>query len=112
MNSRDKGKRGELAFAAYLRDHGWHKARRGVQHSGGPDSPDVAEGPPGYHFEVKRVEKLRLWDALAQAMADAGDDVETVDGLVPVVPVVAFKRNRYEWVAILRMDDFLEVIDR
>lgn len=102
-NSRDKGARGERAFAAYLRDHGWHKARRGVQHSGGPDSPDVAEGPPGFHWEVKRVEKLRLWDALSQAIHDSGEND---------VPVVAFKRNRYGWVAILRMDDFLEVIDR
>lgn len=101
-NSRSKGARGERAFALYLRDHGWHQARRGVQFQGGPDSPDVADGPPGIHFEVKRTERLRLWDALSQAMSDSGEDK---------TPVVAFKMNRYEWVAILRMDDFLEALD-
>ena len=55
MNSKDKGKRGERMAAAKFREHGFD-ARRGVQYSGGPDSPDVV-GPEGLHIEVKFTEK-------------------------------------------------------
>ena len=68
MNSKDKGKRGERMAAAKFREHGFD-ARRGVQYSGGPDSPDVV-GPEGLHIEVKFTERLRLWDALAQSKRD------------------------------------------
>lgn len=53
-NSRQKGKRGELAAAHYLRSLGFISARRGVQYSGSPDSPDVVcDELPGVHIEVK-----------------------------------------------------------
>ena len=101
MNSRDKGKRGELEFAAYLRERGF-EARRGQQFSGGGDSPDVVHSIPGVHLEVKRVEQFRLYDAVEQAVADAGDKM----------PVVVHRRNRGEWVAILHVDDLLELLGR
>ena len=40
MNSRTKGKRGELELAKALRLYGYD-ARRGQQYHGGADSPDV-----------------------------------------------------------------------
>ena len=46
MNSKRKGKAGELEAAAELRRVLGVEARRGVQHAGGPDSPDVV-GLPG-----------------------------------------------------------------
>lgn len=95
--SREKGKRGEREFAEYLRERGL-RARRGQQFSGGPGSPDVLSGIDHAHFEVKRVETLRLHDALAQAIADAGPED---------TPVVAYRRNRGEWVAILPMDHLI-----
>lgn len=101
MNSRDKGIRGELEFAAYLRERGFG-ARRGQQFSGGGDSPDVVHSIPGVHLEVKRVEQFRLYDAVEQAVADAGGKM----------PVVVHRKNRCEWVAILRIDDLLELLGR
>jgi hypothetical protein len=57
MNSRNKGKRGELEAAKFLASEGF-PARRGQQFSGGTDSPDVlCEALPRIHFEVKRTEK-------------------------------------------------------
>ena len=50
MNSRNKGKRGELEWRDVIRSHGY-EARRGQQFSGSPDSPDVVTDLP-YHFEV------------------------------------------------------------
>ena len=103
MNSRNKGKRGELEMAAFLRERGFDDARRGQQFKGGHDSPDVC-GVPGLHLECKRVEALQLYPALAQACRDAGDD--------GAIPVVLHRRSREEWVAILRADDFLAIWKR
>lgn len=100
MNSREKGKRGELEFAAYLRERGC-VARRGQQHAGGSGSPDVVHNIPGLHVEVKRVERGSLYGWLAQAVRDAAGDG---------MPVVAHRRNRGEWIAILRMDDLIALL--
>lgn len=95
--SRDKGKRGERELANALRDHGYD-CSRGVQHSGGKDSPDV-KGLPGVHIECKRTERFSLYDALAQAQGDCGDKK----------PVVFHRRNNHQWVAIMELDDWVSL---
>lgn len=101
-NSKKKGARGERELAHYLTDNG-HPARRGQQYSGSPDSPDViCESLPGIHIECKRVERLQIHQAIEQAIDDAGDQT----------PVVAFKANRKPWLAILRLDDLLPLLER
>lgn len=100
-NSREKGKRGELELAAFLRERGF-EARRGQQFSGGSDSPDVVcPAMFGLHLECKRTERLQLYAALTQARDDAGADK---------IPVVAHRQNGKEWVAILPLDKFLELV--
>ena len=96
--SREKGKRGERAVAALFREYGFTEAKRGQQYHGGPDSPDVV-GVPGLHIEVKRTERLNLYDALAQAKRDAGEEL----------PVVIHRKNDSEWVVILSFDDFMKL---
>lgn len=98
INSKDKGKRGERLCAKKLREYGYD-TKRGVQYQGSPDSPDVV-GVPGLHVEVKFTEKLRLWDAVEQAIRDAGKDE---------IPIVMHKKNNSEWLAILRLDDFMPI---
>ena len=99
---REKGKRGERAFRDLLREHGFN-AERGVQHRGGPNSPDIiCPDLPTLHFEVKAVEALRIWAAIQQAIDDAGGGT----------PVVAHKRNGSEWLVFLRAKDFLEIVRR
>ena len=99
MNSRQKGKRGELEFARLLRDHGFD-ARRGQQYSGANVDSDVI-GVDGLHFEVKRVEKLNLQDACDQARRDARPGE---------IPVVAHRKNNCPWLITLPADDFFEMI--
>ena len=101
MNSDSKGKRGELEFAHYLTENG-HPARRGQQYSGSPDSPDVVCPSLPLHFEVKRTERLRLHQAMQQAVDDAGQGK---------VPVVAHKANRKPWIAIMHLDDLLALME-
>lgn len=98
MNSRRKGAVGEREIAKYLRDHGYD-AHRGQQYKGGADSPDVT-GIPGYHIEVKRVERLDLNAAMEQSIRDAGDDI----------PIVVHRRDRDYWKVTMRLDDFMQLI--
>ena len=100
MNSRSKGKRGELELAHWLEERGY-AARRGQQHKGGEDSPDVICPDLPFHFEVKRTERLNLYDAMDQAVNDAGK----------AIPVVAHRRNRGDWVGIIRLEDLLFLME-
>jgi hypothetical protein len=103
MNSCVKGKCGERSFAHYveqqLSSHTYKgepiTCRRGQQHKGGEDSPDCVSNLP-VHFEVKRTERLRLYDAVEQAICDGGDLV-----------AVAHRANRKQWVAVVPMNQFL-----
>lgn len=98
-NSRAKGKRGELELASAFAAEGF-ASRRGQQHKGGPGSADVeVDDLPWLHAECKRTEAFRLWDAVAQAVRDAGDGM----------PVVFHRRNRSDWVAVLRFEDFIKL---
>ena len=61
VNSRAKGAAGEREFAHELeRVLPGVEARRGVQHAGGPESPDVVHSLTGIHFEVMRTVRLQL----------------------------------------------------
>jgi hypothetical protein len=93
--SLDSPKVGEREAAATLNAVLGCNARRGVQYRGGPDSPDLVTDFPGLHFEVKRTERLKLWEALSQAETDAKG----------TVPVVLHRANNRPWVAIVRLAD-------
>ncbi len=122
--SRDKGAVGERELARELSRLFGVEARRGCQHHGGPGryerqrlgaaaptandakreafqvslnpgEPDVVADIPNVHIECKRTERLRLYDALQQAMDDAGEKV----------PLVAHRQNHQPWVVIVRLDD-------
>ena len=100
MNSCQKGKRGERAWRDVLIDHGY-RARRGQQFAGSPDSPDVVcPDLPGFHFEVKTVERLNVNAAMAQAVSDAGAET----------PVVVHKRNRGDWLVTMRAEDWFKLL--
>lgn len=94
--SREKGKRGEREASNFFKSYGYD-TKRGVQYHGGPDSPDVA-GLPDVHLEVKRVQALRLYDALSQSIGDA-------DG--SELPVVMHRKDREGWVIIQPIEDWM-----
>ena len=100
MNSRQKGKRGELELAKLLRSFGYD-SRRGVQYKGGESSPDVT-GIPRYHIECKRVEKLNVYEAIEQSKMDAGNDV----------PIVVWRRNNKKWLVIIELEDFIKELNK
>jgi len=93
--SRDKGASGERELARELSRLLGVEARRGCQYHGGPGSPDVAADIPDIHIECKRTERFRLYEALEQAIGDAGEKV----------PIVAHRQNHKPWVVVVRLDD-------
>lgn len=98
MNSRNKGARGERELALRLKEYGFD-CRRGQQYCGANGDADVV-GLPKIHIECKRVERLNLYDAMAQAMSDAKGD-ET--------PAVFHRKNNCEWLVTVRIDDFMKM---
>jgi hypothetical protein len=102
MNSRKKGKHGELELAAFLRERGV-EARRGQQFHGGAGSPDVVSAFPHVHFEGKRVEAGNPYDWLDQCQRDGGEGK---------IHVVAHRRNNRKWIAIMPLDELIELLKR
>jgi Holliday junction resolvase len=104
-NSREKGKRGERMLRDVLREHGFLKSRRGQQFCGTPDSPDViCDELPSIHWEIKNCQRGNLCDWMDQAVHDCRSNVSSK------MPVVAHKRNHRPWLAVLLMDDLLQLL--
>lgn len=100
-NGRQKGKKGELELAHILRDYGYD-TRRGQQYCGANGDADVV-GLPGVHVECKRVERLNLEDAVAQAKRDARPGE---------MPVVMHRRNRGQWLVTMPLENWMELYKR
>ena len=98
MNSRQKRTAGERELARKLRDLGYD-CRRGQQYSGANGDADVV-GLPGIHIECKRVERLCIEDAIAQAKRDAREGE---------MPVVMHRKNHCEWLVTMPLDQWIEI---
>ena len=98
MNSKRKGKTGELELCRALRGHGY-ECKRSVQYSGANGDADVV-GLPGIHIECKRVERLNLEDAMAQSRRDAREGE---------IPVVMHRKTRSPWMVTMTLEDWVEI---
>jgi len=98
MNSRNKGKRGELEAAHLLKEYGY-EARRSQQYAGINSDADVV-GLPGIHIEVKRVEKLNVDTAMAQSIRDARDGE---------IPIVLHRKNRAKWLVTMPFEEWMKM---
>lgn len=98
INSKAKGKRGELELAKVLRFYGYD-ARRSVQYCGSNNDADVI-GLPHISIECKRVEKLNLYDAISQSACNARIDEK---------PVVMHRKNDEKWLCTMYLSDWIEL---
>lgn len=101
INSKQKGKSGELELARKLREYGYD-VRRSVQYNGKAEEgqPDLV-GMPFLHVECKRTQALRLYDAVDQAKRDSQNTGD--------IPAVFHRKNNCEWVVILPLDEFMKI---
>jgi hypothetical protein len=97
INSRRKGKAGELEAAAELNRLLPHAhARRSQQHSGTESASDlIAPGLPGLWLEVKRVQALNLHKTFEKSLEQCGD----------LAPVVLHRKNGTDWLITFRLED-------
>jgi hypothetical protein len=99
INSRRKGIRGENEFIQqHLRPY-WPDACRNLDQFG-PDKRDCLN-VAGCHFQVKRTEAFRVWDAIEQAESEAA---------ATDLPVVAFRRNRSKWYCVLEAEELVALL--
>ena len=101
-SSQRKGADGERELAAILREHGHDVERGGSQTYG--EVPDLV-GLPGVHIEVKRVERLNVPEAMAQAIRDSE---KFQDG----TPTLFHRRNRSPWLVTMRLEDWILLYQR
>lgn len=97
MNSKQKGKRGELEFAHFCRDEGY-EVRRTAQYCGNTGDASDCVGLDGIHIEVKRVERLNIEEAMAQAVRDSQGSGD--------MPIVAHRRNNCDWLITMKASDW------
>ena len=96
--SRAKGVRGELEVAAIFRAAGFDCDR--VPNSGGLRIKGDLYGNVPVHVEVKRAERMRLPEWLAQAALEANGRC----------PVVAFRQSGGQWYAALPLTNLVELL--
>jgi hypothetical protein len=106
VNSRDKGRRGEIELAKILAPY-WPGCIRNLDQFG-DDKRDLCN-VPGMHWQAKRVEKINVWEALDQTVTEAA----STD-----LPILAFRRNwtksplpsRSLWFAALELDELIPLL--
>jgi hypothetical protein len=95
VNSKAKGKRGELDFVHELSKLFGLIARRTAQVDGKLTADIIIDGQPTIHPEIKRYKRLSVYTFMDQAVRDAGDKL----------PVVFMRGDRREWLVMLRLED-------
>ena len=98
VKSKEKGKRFERTLAGKLREYGY-KCRRGQQYCGLEGNADVV-GLPYIHIEAKAVERLNIYDAMAQAKSDAKEGE---------LPTVFHKKNNHAILVTMEFDDWMKL---
>ena len=99
INSKRKGAAGERELARKLNEYGFN-TRRSVQYNGKADDGKAdLVNLPGIHIECKRVERLNLADAMAQAIHDAKGEM----------PTVFHRKNHCEWLVTVRLSAWIEL---
>ena len=102
VNSKQKGARFERLLASRFREYGY-EARRTAQYCGNTGDASDVVGLPGIHIEAKHVERLNIYEAMAQAKRDAQAGGENR------LPTVFHKKNNCGILVTMEFDDFMKI---
>lgn len=100
INSKQKGARFERHLASKFREYGY-QTRRTAQYCGNTGEAADVVGLPGIHVEAKHVEKMQLYEWMAQAVRDSAGS----DDLL----VVFHKKNNAEILVTMRFEDWMKL---
>ena len=96
--ARNKGANAERELAGILRDWYGYDVHRGKVFY---HESDIV-GLDGIHPEVKRQQRLNIYNAMAQAVDEAK---KRNDG----IPTVFHRRDRGEWMVTMRLSDWIDL---
>ena len=99
INSRVKGKNGELELAHKLNDYGY-RCRRTNQYCGNTGDASDVVGLDYIHIEVKRVQALNLDEAMEQAKRDSKEEQ---------MPAVFHRKNNKKWKVTMELEDWIKL---
>ncbi len=99
INSKQKGKRGELELVNELKKYGY-EAMRSQQYCGTEGDSDLKTDMEGVYIECKRAEKINLENAMEQAVSDCKD--------ADKILVVMHRKNGKKWMVTLSLADFIK----
>ena len=99
INSKQKGKKGELELVRKLKEYGYD-CRRTNQYCGNTGQADDVIGLDYIHIECKRVEKLNIDEAIEQAKRDSKEDK---------FPTVFHRKNRKDWLVTMKLYDWIKL---
>lgn len=102
INSKNKGKAGELEVVKLFKSYGFKNAMRSQQYSGANHDADVI-GVPELHIEVKRVERLNVDNAIEQCHRDKREED---------LGVVVHRKNNKDWLVTMTFDEWIEIYKR
>ena len=102
INSRAKGKRGELEARDAVREHWVAPDCIRAAQGAGAYAADLLHAGHEIHVEVKCVAKLGTERFILQAERDAAEGE---------LPVVVMRQNRGEWCVMLRLKDSIRFAD-
>lgn len=105
INSKRKGKRGELYVVNRFKDRGYGKAHRTAQFKGNTGQAGDVEGIDYIHIEVKFKESLNLNEAMEQAINDSS--LSDRKGF----PTVFHKKNNKPLMVTMLFDDWCTLYD-
>lgn len=97
--SRDKGAVGEREFIQRHLLPYWPEAKRNLDQFGDDTRDCIVLN--GVHWQIKRTETLRLYDAVKQAETEAAPTD---------LPVVAFRRNHQPWRVVVDAGEFVSLL--
>lgn len=104
INSKRKGKTGELEFAHECEKYDLMGVHRTAQTNGKLEhSLADCEGLEGIHVEVKRVEKLNIDMAMDQAIRDTDAKKEKR------IPAIFHRKNRKPWKVTMLFSDWTKL---
>ena len=102
INSKKKGKKGELYVVNKFKEYGYN-CNRTAQFKGNTGRADDIEGIDYIHCEVKFVEKLNLEEAMNQAIRDS------LESNREAFPTVFHKKNYKDLLVTMRFDDWIQI---
>lgn len=100
INSKDKGKRGELALVHKLKEYGYECERTAQYNGKALDGEADLRGLSQVHIECKFREKHNIYDYIEQVERDKKNND---------LGVCFIKSNKKDWLCLMTLDDFIRL---